>query len=54
MTEQEITKQIRKEERHIKSCKEKIEEIEADIDATNRAIAFWKGRLKDAKAKRSV
>lgn len=45
MTEKEIEKEIKREERRIKTLENKIEDIRSDINATTTAIMFWKKEL---------
>ena len=55
MSKKEIENQIKKEERHLKSLREKITEIEFDISATLTAMEFWKKELeKVEKAEKSA
>ena len=55
MTKKEIENRIKKEERHVKSLRGKITEIEFDISTTLIAIGFWKKELeKVEKAEKSA
>lgn len=45
MTEKEIEREIKREERRIKSLENKIEDIRFDINATKKAIRLWKKEL---------
>lgn len=48
MTKKEIEKIIAKEKSHMEKAKNRIADAKADIAATKKAIAFWKGELKKA------
>ncbi len=45
MTEKDIEREIKREERRIKSLENKIEDIRFDINATKTSILFWKKEL---------
>jgi len=45
MTEKDIEREIKREERRIKSLENKIEDIKFDINATRTSILFWKKEL---------
>ena len=45
MTEKDIEREIKREERRIKSLENKIEDIKFDIQATRTSILFWKKEL---------
>lgn len=45
MTEKDIEREIKREERRIKSLENKIEDIKFDINATRTSILFWKKKL---------
>ena len=45
MTEKDIEREIKREERRIKSLENKIEDIRFDINATRTSILFWKKEL---------
>lgn len=46
MTKNEIEKIIAREKSHIEKVKNRIADAKADIAASTKAIAFWKGELK--------
>ena len=48
MTKKEVLKEIKREERRIKTIKENIESAKFDLKATRKTLAFWKRVLKDA------
>ena len=45
MTEKDIEREIKREERRIKSLENKIEDIKFDIKSTRTSILFWKKEL---------
>lgn len=48
MTKKDIDREIKREERRIKSLKQKIADIRFDIKATRDTIRFWKTQRKTA------
>jgi hypothetical protein len=48
MTKKEIETRIKQEENRAKRLEGKLADIQFDIDATKKAVEFWKEQLKKA------
>ena len=49
MTKKEIEREIKRNERRIKTLTGKIEDLKFDMKATRKAISFWKKELEKSK-----